>query len=208
LRAKQPRAESPLRSSFEPRTSNLTLPWFFAAAVFVLLAGCRSTQSPNESPLAPGTPLDHVHAIRSLMRVRATHGDRTQSFKAQLLVEPATHRVELVAYTPLNTSAATLYADRDLVVFLNHIDHTAWQGSAGDVALFGHTEPATWALVILGYAQPSNGFEVTRDGPNHMTLTRGIDKVEVTQLETMSTDASPQSPKIPAGYQCCVPPAL
>jgi hypothetical protein len=179
-----------------------------ALLLLALFAGCRSTQPANEAPLAPGTPLDQVHAIRSLLRVRATHGDRTQSFKAQLLVEPATHRVELVAYTPLNTSAATLYADRDLVVFLNHVEHTAWQGSAADVALFGHTEPSTWALVILGYAQPSNGFEVTRDSANHMTLTRGIDRVEVTQLETMSTDASPQSPKIPAGYQCCIPPAL
>lgn len=174
----------------------------------ILLAGCRSTQPANEVPLAAGASLEQVHAIRSLLRVRATHGDRTQSFKAQLLVQPATHRVQLVAYTPLNTSAATLYADGDRVVFLNHVDHTAWEGSANDVALFGHTEPATWALVILGYAQPSNGFEVTRDGANHMTLTHGIDRVEVTQLETMSTDASPESPKIPGGYQCCVPPAL
>jgi hypothetical protein len=179
-----------------------------ALAVILLLAACRSTQPANESPLAAGTPLAQVHAIRTLMRVRATHGDRTDSFKAQMLVEPATHRVELIAYTPLNTSAATLYADRDQVVFLNHIERTAWQGSADQVALFGHTEPATWALVVLGYAQPANGFVVTRDAANHLTLTRGADKLEITQLETTSTDASPTSPAIPGGYRCCVPPAL
>ena len=179
-----------------------------ALAVILLLAACRSAQPANESPLAPGTPLDQLHAIRTLMRVRATHGERTDSFKAQMLVEPATHRVELIAYTPLNTSAATLYADRDSVVFLNHIDRTAWQGSADQVALFGHTEPATWALVVLGYAQPANGFAITRDAANHLTLTRGTDKLEITQLETTSTDASPKPPAIPGGYRCCIPPAL
>lgn len=179
-----------------------------ALVVILLLAACGSTRSANETPLAPGTPLDQIHAIRTLMRVRATHGDRTDSFKAQMLVEPATHRVELTAYTPLNTSAATLYADRDQVVFLNHVDQTAWQGSADQVALFGHTEPAAWALVILGYAQPANGFVLSRDTPGHLTLTRGADKLEVTQLETSSTDASPQPPPIPSGYRCCIPPVL
>lgn len=176
--------------------------------IAVLLAGCRSTQPANETPLAPGAALDQVHAVRALLRVRATHGENTQSFKAQLLVEPATRRVELIAYTPLNTSAATLYADGDRVVFLNHIERSAWQGSAHDVALFGNTEPATWALVILGYAKPANGFTLVRDAPNHLVLTRGADKLDVTQLEAFATDASPQSPAIPAGYRCCIPPAL
>jgi hypothetical protein len=174
----------------------------------LVLPSCSSGRSANESPLTPGAALDQVHAVRALLRVRATHGENTQSFKAQLLVEPATRRVELIAYTPLNTSAATLYADGDSVVFLNHIERSAWQGSAHEVALFGNTEPATWALVILGYAKPANGFTLTRDAPNHLVLSRGADKLDVTQLEAFATDASPQSPAIPAGYRCCIPPAL
>ncbi|HEX3580384.1 MAG TPA: DUF3261 domain-containing protein [Thermoanaerobaculia bacterium] len=134
-----------------------------------------------------------MHAVRELMRVRATHGERTQSFKAQLLVEPKTNRVELTAYTPLGTSAMTLYADGDRVTFLNHIDQTQWSGRASEVAIFGGVEPAEWATKIV-------------NGQN--TITRGVDSVEITPLQIVSTDVSPQPPSIPREYRCCVKPAL
>jgi hypothetical protein len=147
----------------------------------------------HEETFSPGTPVAQVHAVRELMRVRATHGERTQSFKAQLLVEPKTNRVELTAYTPLGTSAMTLYADGDRVTFLNHIDQTQWSGRASEVAIFGGVEPAEWATKIV-------------NGQN--TITRGADSVEITPLQIVSTDASPQPPSIPREYRCCVKPAL
>jgi hypothetical protein len=164
------------------------------ALALILFAACSSsTHTAHEAPFTPGTPLDQVHAVRELMRVRATHGERTQSFKAQLLLEPSTRRVELTAYTPLGTSAATLYADGDRVTFLNHIDQTQWSGRASDVALFGGIEPAEWATRIV------NG---------QTTITRGNDSVEITPLQIVATDARPQPPSIPREYRCCVAPAL
>lgn len=161
--------------------------------IALLVLGCASTRSVHEAPFVAGTPLDQVHAVRELMRVRATHGERTESFKAQLLVEPKANRVELTAYTPLGTSAMTLYAEGDRVTFLNHIAQTQWSGRASDVAIFGGVEPAEWATKIVS---------------GQTTITRGADSVEITPLQIVSTDASPQPPSIPREYRCCVAPAL
>lgn len=161
--------------------------------IALLVLGCASARTGHEAPFAPGTPLDHVHAVRELMRVRAMHGERTESFKAQLLLEPKTRRVELTAYTPLGTSAMTLYADGDRVTFLNHIDQTQWSGKASDVAIFGGIEPAEWAAKIVS---------------GQTTITRGNGTVEITPLQLVATDASPQPPAIPREYRCCVAPAL
>jgi hypothetical protein len=164
-----------------------------AALALILFTACATTRSGIEAPFVAGTPLDQVHAVRELMRVRATHGERTESFKAQLLVEPKTNRVELTAYTPLGTSAMTLYAEGDRVTFLNHIAQTQWTGRASDVAIFGGISPAEWATKIV------NG---------QTTIRRGADTVEITPLQIVATDASPQPPSIPRAYRCCVAPAL
>lgn len=165
-----------------------------AILALFLFAACASTRAAHEAPFVPGTTaLGQVHAVRELMRVRATRGEQTQSFKAQLLVEPKTSRVELTAYTPLGTSAMTLYAEGDQVTFLNHIAQTQWTGRASEVELFGGIAPAEWAAKIV------NG---------QTTITRGAGTVEITPLEIVSTDASPQPPSIPREYRCCVKPAL
>jgi hypothetical protein len=144
-------------------------------------------------PFVQGTPLDQVHTIRELMRVRASRGARTDSFKAQLLFEPKAGRVELTAYTPLGTSAMTLYADGDQVTFLNHLDRTQWTGRASEVALFEGAAPAQWAARIV------NG---------ETNIRRGTDMVEIMPLQTVTTDASLKPPAIPREYRCCVAPAL
>jgi len=161
----------------------------------LLIVGCR-TASTNETPLQPGQPLDSVHSIRSLVRVRATNGEKTESFKAQLIVEPSTQRVSLTAYSPIGTSAMTLFADGDRVTFLDHVNRTAWQGSAQSLDLFDGAPPASWALRILG------------DATRHVTITRGAGTAEITVLEAYSSDASPRAPAIPRDYQCCIAPKL
>ena len=98
-----------------------------------------------------------------------------------------------VTGTPLGTSAMTLYADGDRVTFLNHIEQTQWSGRASEVTLFGGVAPAQWAARIV------NG---------ETTIRRGTEMVEITALQTVTTDASPKPPSIPRAYRCCVAPAL
>jgi len=176
--------------------------------ILLLLTACRSTApSANETPLGSGQSLDSVHAIRALTRVRAMNGERTDSFRAQLIVEPATQRVELTAYTPVGTTAMVLFAEGDRVTLVNHIDRTAWQGSAQSLNLFAGAPPASWALAILGY--PRADVTVNYDAATrHATIARGANSVDITTIEAYSSDASPRAPSIPRDYQCCVAPKL
>jgi len=174
----------------------------------LLVAACRSTApSANETPLAPGQALDTIRTIRALTRVKATNGERTETFRAQLLVEPSTQRVELTAYTPVGTTAMTLYADGDRVTYLDHVNRIAWQGSAQSLDFFGGAAPAAWALAILGY--PRSDVAVAYDAATkHATITRGAERVETTTLEAYASDATPRAPSIPRDYQQGVAPKL
>jgi hypothetical protein len=176
--------------------------------VLLLLAACRSSApSANEVALAPGQAIDTIRTIRALMRVRATNGERTETFRAQLIVEPSTQRVELTAYTPVGTTAMTLFADNDRVTFLDHINHTAWQGSAQSLDFFAGAAPASWALAILGY--PRSDVAVTYDAATrHASIAHGAEHVESTTLEAYGSDVSPREPAIPRDSQCCVAPKL
>ena len=100
---------------------------FFAAAVVAaLLFSCRTGRPDGVAvvPLTATTAEDAMeqlrgrrasfNGLRSLMRVRATTNGKTQSFRAQLAVHDA-QRMELIAYTPVGTTALTLKADGDRV---------------------------------------------------------------------------------------------
>jgi len=176
--------------------------------LLLLVFACRSTApSANETPLTPGQALESAHSIRAMMRVRVSNAQRTDSFRAQLIVEPSMHRVELTAYTPVGTSAMTIFADHDHVVFLNHIDRVAWEGDAKSLDIFGGATPSAWALATLGYS--SGNVAVAYDAATkHATIERGAEKVDITTLEAYSSDASPRAPKIPRDFQCCVAPKL
>ncbi len=175
--------------------------------------------------------MESLHAVRSLMRIRITTAARTQSFRAQLLVEPQRGRMQLSAYTPFGTEAMTLSADGDRIVFLDHVNHTAWQGSAaglaGTIGFFDpQTNPAAWALDVTGF--PARGdFETSDRGlaggtigsvqisfdppsfpPHGVTVRRGSETLEITHLELVSTDADVQPATIPSGYRCCVEPRM
>jgi len=195
-------------------------------------ASCVSTRVANESPITPLTATSATDALqqlnnrraqlpgaRSLMRVRAGQ----QSFKAQLRVQG--DRMELTVYTPLNTSAATLYAEGDRVTFLNHLQTTVWQGNASELAgalgLFASTaKPSDLALLILGFPATGGRYEATTDGLTHATLgsieatfeppslpakhvvvTHGAQGIEFEQLDVAATDEPLRAPKIPRDYQ-------
>jgi hypothetical protein len=97
-----------------------------AAIAAVLLCSCRTGRPAGIAvePLAAKTAdeaIAQLHerraqfkGMRSLMRVRATVNGKTQSFRAQLHVQDA-RRMELIAYTPIGTTAMTMKADGDRI---------------------------------------------------------------------------------------------
>lgn len=200
------------------------------AFVVLLLAACASTSTRPEAPIAPLTATSAADALaqlqarraqlpgaRALMRVRAGQ----QSFKAQLRVQG--DRMELTVYTPINTSAATLFADGDRVTFLNHIDLTQWQGSASELAgslgVFA-SKPSDLAFLILGFPSTSGRYDATPAGLAHATLgtidatfdppslpskhvviEHGTQRIEFEMLDVEATDDPLRAPKIPRDYQ-------
>jgi hypothetical protein len=136
-------------------------------AALSILSSCRTARpAGKESPVTSLAAPDRVAAFsdlqarraefageRALMRIRATVGERTQSFRAQLQVDRA-HRVLLTAYTPIGTTAITLFADGDRVIFLNALEQTAWKGSATDFSrsfgFFGPLAPSEMAMLLFG----------------------------------------------------------
>ena len=212
--------------------------------LIALLAACRTSRPAGEetlvAPLTSTSPADAARQLtarraqftgeRSLLRIRATNGDRSQSFRAQLQID-AGGRMLLTAYTPIGTTAIRLYADNAEVVFINDLEDTWWHGSAADFAssfgFFGRTPPYAMALLIAGL--PSEGitadyaasglsrasvgdvvvtFEPPSYPPQHVTIVRGAQKLEIETLESAMTTASVAKPQVPSGYRCCVAPRL
>jgi hypothetical protein len=214
-------------------------------ALASLLAACRTTRPAGEetpvAPLTSASPADaarqltarraQLTAERGLLRIRATSGDRSQSFRAQLQIDNS-NRMLLTAYTPLGTTAIRLYADASEVTFINDLEGTWWHGSANDFAnsfgFFGTTSPYSMALLMMGlpaegpirYDYSASGLAranvgevaVTYDPPSyppqHVTIARGSQKLEIEMLESATTTANVAKPQAPNGYRCCVAPRL
>lgn len=213
--------------------------------LLALLAACRTSRpAGEETPIAPLTstsPADAARQLtarraqltgeRSLLRIRATNGDRSQSFRAQLQIDNS-NRMLLTAYTPLGTTAIRLYADASEVTFINDLEGTWWHGTAADFAnsfgFFGTTSPYAMALLIVGlpadtaftYDYDVTGLTraraaevaITYDPPSyppkHVTIARGAQKLEIETLESAMTTASVAKPSAPSSYRCCVAPRL
>jgi len=213
--------------------------------LIALLAACRTARpAGEETPVAPLTstsPADAARQLtarraqltgeRSLLRIRATNGDRSQSFRAQLQID-SSNRMLLTAYTPLGTTAIRLYADASEVTFINDLEGTWWHGTAADFAnsfgFFGTTSPYSMALLIAGlpaegpitYDYAAGGLaranvgdvSVTCDPPSYppknVTIARGSQKLEIETLESAMTTASVAKPEAPNSYRCCVAPRL
>jgi len=209
-----------------------------------LAAACRTARpAGEETPIAPLTstsPADAARQLiarraqltgeRSLLRIRATNGDRSQSFRAQLQIDNS-NRMLLTAYTPLGTTAIRLYADASEVTFINDLEGTWWHGSAADFAssfgFFGAASPYSMALLIAGLPPEGPTYSYTAAGlsranvgdvvvtyeppsypPKHITIARGAQKLEIETLESAMTTANVAKPAAPGGYRCCVAPRL
>jgi hypothetical protein len=133
------------------------------------------------------------------MRVRATTNGKTQSFRAQLVVRDA-QRMELVAYTPVGTTALKLRANGDAIVSDPPVapEAFAFLRNAG-------LSPAETAMLVLGIP-PRDGLDVeidasgvrravlgdvivTFDPPafpaKQLLIARGNDRVEIEHLEVV-----------------------
>jgi hypothetical protein len=197
--------------------------------LIALLAACRTTRpAGEETPVAPRAQLI---GERSLLRIRATNGERSQSFRAQLQIDSGS-RMLLTAYTPLGTTAIRLYADVSEVTFINDLEGTWWHGTAAEFAnsfgFFGTASPYSMALLIAGlpaegpmtYDYAAAGLSRANVGdavvtygppsypPKHVTIARGAQKLEIETLESTMTTASVAKPTAPNGYRCCVAPKL
>lgn len=180
-----------------------------------------TTGRPTGNPIAPLTATsadearqqlearrDAFRGAKSLMRVRATTNGKTQSFRAQLVVHDA-RRMELIAYTPVGTTAAVIRAEGDRVSIDNRIEGTQTEGEVSKVFGFLGTAmpPAEMAMLILGippreglaYEFDAAGLRGARAGDVQATfeppsfpaksvvITRGSDRVEIEHLEVVSS---------------------
>ena len=187
----------------------------FAVAILtvaILLPSCRSTR-PTGSPVAPltATTVEETAAqlrerrasftgMKSLMAVRATTNGRTQSFRAQLIVHDA-QRMELIAYTPVGTTALRMKADGNRVTSEPEVppESFAFLRSAG-------ITPAETAMLILGLppredvpvtlvpggiaTATAGDVTATFDPPafpaGHVVITRGGDTIAIEHLEVVT----------------------
>jgi hypothetical protein len=193
-----------------------------------LVAACRSGRPPAGAVEAPMPALNATTnedamrellarraaftGARSYMRVRATSGEKSQSFRAQLQVD-ANGRMLLTAYTPVNTSAMRLYADGGRVTLYNDVERTKQEGSAAELAksvgFFAPSlTPAELALLVMGLPVSSAAYVTTPAGlaratsgdvvitydpprfpPTHVTVERPGQKLEIEHLELVTSDA-------------------
>lgn len=186
-----------------------------AAAILtatLLLVSCRSAR-PSGSPVAPLTAVTvedttaqlrerraNFTGMKSLMQVRASVNGKTQSFRAQLVVHDA-QRMELIAYTPVGTTALTMKANGDKVDTKPAVppESFSFLHSAG-------LTPAETGMLILGIpprddlsvtfgiggiaSATAGGMSADFDPPafpaKRVVITRGGDRIEIEHLEVVS----------------------
>ncbi|HEX8154997.1 MAG TPA: hypothetical protein VF698_17825, partial [Thermoanaerobaculia bacterium] len=142
----------------------------------IALASCRSSQSGGRAfaPLAATTAdaaREELRArrqsfagARSLMRIRVTTPEKTQSFRAQLIMNGA-DEMELVAYTPIGTTAGKLTAKGSDVRF----DPPQ---PADALRIFHETlPPAELAMLLLGIPP--------REGPTYEFTPAGLARATI-----------------------------
>ena len=184
------------------------------ALACVFAAACRTAQ-PVGSPVAPLTAATEQEALvqlrerrasfggmRSLMRVRATTNGRTQSFRAQLAVHDA-RRMELIAYTPVGTTAMTMKADGDRITTDPEVAPASF-----DFLRAAELTPAETGMLLLGLpprddmqvevrpeglaSATAGGIAVVYDPPafpaKRVVVTRGQDRVEIEHEEVVRED--------------------
>ncbi len=175
--------------------------------IALLAVSCR-TGRPAGTPVAPltGDPVvelarvrESFRGMRSLMRVRAFVNGKTQSFRAQLIVHDA-QRMELIAYTPVGTTAMKMTAAGDRITTEPAVapESFAFLRDAG-------VTPAQMGMLLLGippvegarYEYGAGGlasafpgdlsvvFEPPAFPAKRVVITRGADRIEIEHEEVV-----------------------
>ncbi len=187
------------------------------AAALVLAAACRTAHvsGPAVTPIAPTqSPLESLFAradafpgARSIVRIRATTGGETRTFRAQLIVENRQH-MQLIAYSPVGTTVATITGDGDQVSVVDSIHGNTIEGNAQQMLapygfFTGGLTPAELGMLLLGYPPRRDltyetgdaglkratfgDISVSFDPPafpaQHAVIEHGSDRVEIDHLE-------------------------
>ena len=182
-----------------------------AVVALVLTGACRtgrptgapvaalSASSPEEAAVQLRALRASFGGMRSLMRVRATTNGRTQSFRAQLAVHDA-QRMELIAYTPVGTTALKMTADGDRITTDPPVAPAAF-----DFLRAAELTPAETGMLLLGLppregmdvevratglaSATAGGISVVYDPPafpaRRVVVTRGADRVEIEHEEVV-----------------------
>ena len=154
----------------------------------VLAAGCRTARLPDEAPVPPlsssspenalamlrerMTKLEDIHA---LLRLRVSTPERTDSFKAALTVTNHQH-MELVVYTPLNTTAATITSDGPKVTIHDVLHGSTTTVTSQELArqygiFLPDVLPSDMALLFLGFPSVANAtYEAEPTGLRRATV--------------------------------------
>ena len=183
--------------------------------VFALIAVSCRTGRPTGAPVSPLTASTAEEAaaqlrqrradfrgMRSLMWVRARANGQNQTFRAQLAVHDP-RRMELIAYTPIGTTALKMSADGDRITSEPEVRPGAFEF----LRLAGLT-PAETGMLLLGLP-PRDGMAVEMrpaglasatlgditlvyDPPafpaRRVVVTRGADRVELEHAEVVRED--------------------
>lgn len=161
-----------------------------------------TASTPEEAAAQLRARRAELRGMRSMMRVRATTGGKTQSFRAQLAVFDG-RRMELVAYTPVGTTAMTMKADGDRIT----TDPEVAPASFEFLRAAGLT-PAETGMLLLGLpprddvsvqmtpaglaSAAAGGITVVYDPPafpaRRVVVTRGADRIEIEHDEVVRED--------------------
>lgn len=183
-----------------------------SAVLLAALTACRSMH-PAGTPVEPLTAatIDEARqqlrerraafrGMRSLMRVRITSDGKTQSFRAQLRVHDA-QSMELIAYTPIGTTALTMRAKGSDITTQPDIAPAAF-----DFLRPSGLTPAETGMLLLGLpprddvwielgpggiaAATAGEIAVRYDPPSFpaksVLVTYGADRIEIEHLEVVS----------------------
>jgi hypothetical protein len=152
----------------EPRNRGTEEPRAILAALATfLLFGCATPRPPDAKPVPAVVATDaaaeweqlvqkrrEFTGAQSYVRMRVVARGRTDSFKAQLAVDAAGHAL-ITGYTPLGTTAFSLYDDGESVLFLDHISRAWWRGAAEQLQQIVETpvsaiRPVDLAFLMIG----------------------------------------------------------
>jgi hypothetical protein len=138
-----------------------------AALAALLIIACATPRPPDARPVAAVVATDasaeweqlvqkrrEFTGAQSYVRMRVVARGRTDSFKAQLAVDAVGHAL-ITGYTPLGTTAFSLYDDGESVLFLDHINRAWWRGAPEQLQQIMETpvsaiRPVDLAFLMIG----------------------------------------------------------